>query len=228
MEMDAELRLDHSLVALEAEGVVFGLLELRAPKPPADASRPKLGIALVIDRSGSMEGQKLEVAKSCAVYLAERISASDRLGLVAFDDQVSLVAGMQGPGPELGQAIGTIHSRGRTNLSGGWLKAVELLEADTADMRRVLLLTDGQANVGITDHRQLSSLTASAAERGVTTTTIGFGEGFDEELLSAMADAGRGRDHFAASPEEAPSIFAQEFEGLAAMVAQNLSVEIRR
>jgi Ca-activated chloride channel family protein len=88
------------------------------------------------------------------------------------------------------------------------------------------LLTDGLANVGITDHGQLSSMAASAAGRGVTTTTIGFGDGFDEELLSAMADSGGGRDHFAASPEEAPSIFAQEFDGLAAMVAQNLSVEV--
>jgi Ca-activated chloride channel family protein len=225
--MDARLRLDHSLVALEQEGGVYGLLELRAPEPEVDGTRPRLAISLVIDRSGSMKGEKLRVAKSCAGFLAGRITTEDRLAVVAYDDNVSLVAALQGPGPQLKYSIDGIFPGGRTNLSGGWLKGVELLQDNRADVRRVLLLTDGLANVGIVDRAQLSSMADGAAGRGVTTTTIGFGERFDHELLSAMSDAGRGRDHFAASPEEAPSIFAQEFEGLATMVAQNLSVEVR-
>jgi hypothetical protein len=94
--MDAKLRLDHSLVALETESGVYGLLELRAPEPETDSTRPKLAIALVIDRSGSMAGEKLQVAKSCAGFLAGRITSEDRLAVVAYDDTVSLVAPLQG------------------------------------------------------------------------------------------------------------------------------------
>ena len=225
--MDAELRLDHSLVAIESGGTVFGLLELKAPEAATDANRPSLGIALVIDRSGSMSGEKLETAKACGAYLASRLASVDRMSVVAYDDEVTLVSSLEGPGPRLGAAIGGIYSGGSTNLSGGWLKGVELLEHHRAEVRRVLLLTDGLANVGITNHSQLTGMASSAAARGITTTTIGLGADHDETLLAAMSDAGQGHDHFAATPDEAPEIFAKEFDSLAAMVAQNLSVEIR-
>ncbi|HEY7283419.1 MAG TPA: hypothetical protein VID47_17715, partial [Actinomycetota bacterium] len=84
-----------------------------------------------------------------------------------------------------------------------------------------------QANVGIVDRDELARLAGSAATNGVGTTTIGFGDGFDEELMTRMADAGQGRGYYAATVEEAPGIFAEEFQGLLALVAQNVGVEIR-
>ena len=91
----------------------------------------------------------------------------------------------------------------------------------------MLLLTDGQANVGIVAPDQLSALAAQTAANGVTTTTIGFGDHFDEDLLRAMADAGRGNARWAQGPDEAAGVFLDEFDGLATIVAQNMSVEIR-
>lgn len=81
--------------------------------------------------------------------------------------------------------------------------------------------------VGITEPGALIGLAAKARQAGIGTTTIGVGDDFDETLLTAMADAGGGTGHFAATPDAAPGIFADEFEGLASVVAQNVSVEIR-
>ena len=125
-------------------------------------------------------------------------------------------------------ALGHIYTGGTTNLSGGWLKGIEELRRSKSEqLRKVLLLTDGLANQGITDHGTLVGMARTTAADGVGTTTIGFGEGFDEELLTDMADAGQGNSYYVASPEDAPGVFAQEFEDLSTLVAQNVSVEIR-
>ncbi|MGH3072149.1 MAG: vWA domain-containing protein, partial [Gaiellaceae bacterium] len=126
--------------------------------------------------------------------------------------------------PRLRSAIAGIHAGGSTNLSGGWLRALEQLRGSRG---KILLLTDGIANVGVTDRGALTELARSAAREEVGTTTIGFGADFDEELLTAMADAGGGNAHWAASPDDAPSIFARELEGLTSVAAQNVSLEVR-
>jgi Ca-activated chloride channel family protein len=126
------------------------------------------------------------------------------------------------------QVIASIPPGGQTNLSGGWLKGVEELRRASGDgPRKVLLLTDGQANVGVTDTPSLAVMAGNAQAQGAGTSTIGFGHDFSEELLTAMAEAGGGRSWYAANSEDAPGIFAEEFEGLLHLVAQNVSVEIR-
>ena len=227
--MKASIRLEHELLAVEREHEVNAMLELTAPGAPAGAARPPLSVALVIDRSGSMAGRKLEVARECAAFLVRRLAPGDHLAVVTYDDAVQLIVPLGALDREAALAsIAGIATGGQTNLSGGWLAALEQLRGAPADgPRKILLLSDGLANVGITGGAELAVLAGSAAENGVGTTTIGFGDGFDEELMSAMADAGRGRAYYAASPEEAPGIFAEEFEGLLALVAQNVSVEIR-
>lgn len=226
--MRATVRLDHQLLAVEAEHDVHVMLELTAPEAEP-AERPPLNLALVLDRSGSMGGAKLAYAKRSAAWLLSRLRDTDRVAFVDFDDRVRLLAPLApvGGGAQA-QALGHVRPGGSTNLSGGWLKGVEeLRRAPDGEPRKLLLLTDGQANVGITDPAQLVGLAGSAAGDGVGTTTIGYGDDFDEDLLTAMADAGRGNAHYAPTADAAPAIFAQEVEGLTSLVAQNLSVEVR-
>jgi Ca-activated chloride channel family protein len=231
--MDSKIRLDHELIAIEAEHTVHAMLEVIAPPGPSDAERAPLSLALVIDCSGSMSGPKLDTTKACAKFLAKRLGPRDRLAIVEYDDTVRLFAPLEPVHAAVVAAIDAIRAGGMTNLSGGWLKGHEVLASagaganDGTGPRKVLLLTDGQANVGVVDHDSLVAMTRNAQAAGVGTSTIGFGDDFAEDLLTAMADAGGGNSYYAATPEDAPGIFATECEGLLSVVAQNVSVEIR-
>jgi Ca-activated chloride channel family protein len=229
--MQANIRLEHQLLAVETEHDVHAMLELVAPAAKTDRPRPPLHLALVIDRSGSMQGDKIETTKDCAAFLARRLAPTDELALVTYNDVVQFLAPAAPVGQmrqTLLQRIAGIQAHGQTNLSAGWMKGVEALQASKDEgPRKVLLLSDGLANVGFTDQPTLIEMAKNAAESGVGTTTIGFGADFAEELLTGMADAGRGNAYFAETPEQAPGIFQQEFEGLLNTVVQNVSVEIR-
>lgn len=227
--MDASVRLDHALVAVESEHSVHAMLELTFPEAPAGEDRPPLHVALVLDRSGSMHGEKLETTKACAAHLVKRLRPTDQVAIVAYDDEVDLVASLAPPDTDLlTAAIGSIGAGGSTNLSGGWLKGLEELRRAPGDGRRaLLLLTDGQANEGVVEPDRLVAMAAGGKAQDVTTTTIGLGADFDEVLLSQLADAAGGNARYAATPDAAPAIFAKEFDGLAATVAQNVSIELR-
>ncbi|MFZ9629373.1 MAG: vWA domain-containing protein [Ilumatobacteraceae bacterium] len=223
------LAFDRSIVAVRQDELVNALLELTAPIVPVEHRAP-LDIVAVIDRSGSMAGEPLRAVCDAVAGLLRVTGPDDRIGVVTFDDQVHVVLPLARHDRDVAErTVRAISSGGSTNLSAGWLKGVELLEAAPRPdaVRRVVLLTDGHANHGVTGRDQLASLVRGATARDVSSSFIGFAHGYDEELLAALADAGRGNDYFCADADAAAAVFGQEFTGLAAVAAQNLSVEIR-
>ncbi len=200
-------------------------------KPPAAGDRTPLNLSLVLDRSGSMAGRKLEAATEAAADLLRSLHPDDVASVVAYDHRVRMVA-EPGRGEEQGRiadALRLLRPGGSTNLSGGWLKGRDLVSANLVEdgVNRIVLLSDGLANDGITDPVKLMELCSEAREKGVSTTTVGIGEGFDEDLMRGMADAGGGSTYYVERPDQAGAIFAEELEGLVSIAAQNLEIEVR-
>lgn len=228
--MKHTLLLDYELGGAQRGYVVRALLRLEG-HPPATSSRVPLNLSLVLDRSGSMAGEKLVAAREAAALLVRRLGPDDVVSVVAYDSLVRTISepstGRRQDG--LVREIGRISPGGSTNLSGGWIRGRELVQlAQRNDaVNRVLLLTDGQANVGITDPALLCGLCQGARAGGITTSTIGFGEDYDERLLRVMADAGGGNAWYIERPDQASGVFEEEVEGLLSLAAQNVVVQVR-
>jgi Ca-activated chloride channel family protein len=193
--------------------------------------RPPLNLALVIDRSGSMSGEKLSYARKAARFLAGELTERDRLAIVTFDDEVQvLVPSQPVRNPQLFiNAINTIRSGGTTALFDGWLAGAMQVanHLDQAALNRVMLLSDGGANVGVVDSSEIAGKVAGLSQRGISTSAFGLGSGFDEDLMGAMAGAGDGTLAQIESPAQLADLYASELDGLAQTLGKKVSLGIR-
>ena len=192
---------DRRLIRSKWHSQRFIVARVDAPVATSDGTRPAVNLAFVLDRSGSMSGRKLQVAARAVEEGIGRLQPTDRFGIVWFDSDVDvLVPGTLATADARRGAIErlrTVAPGGSTNLSGGWLAGCEQVASALIEsgVNRVLLLTDGQANVGMTDPAELAHHAAELRLRGVSTTTFGVGDDFQETLLQGMAQAGGGHFH---------------------------------
>jgi len=207
------------------------LVRIQAPDAPAERpTRNPLHLSLVIDRSGSMAGQPLAEAKRCAEFVLDGLQPTDRLSVVTYDGvaQTLVPAVPLADKEPIRRAIREISEGGCTNLHGGWLQGAGTLAPHTKDevTSRVILLSDGCANAGLTDHDPIYAQCADLARAGVSTSTYGLGHGFNEELMIGMARHGQGSSYYGQTADDLMDPFREEFELLNALCARRVRLEI--
>ena len=172
-----------------------------------DKETPSLAVALVIDRSGSMSGEKIEMVKAASEATVSLLSPRDYSGVVAFDSQAFWVSDLQSAtnGPSIIQKIRQLTASGGTNISPGLDLAHRALASNPAKLKHVILLTDGQSQPG-----PFYEQTSRMAREGITVSTVAVGNGADRALLEQIAQWGNGRFHFTADPRKVVQIFARE------------------
>jgi len=223
-----ECILGRDLESAPRPGRVYLLLLVSAGGPPE--VRLPTNLCLLIDRSGSMEGQPLESAKQACNYVVDSLEANDVLSLVMFDDQVDvLMPPRRVINKELiKQHITQITARGTTNIYDGLAAATQqaCTLATTGYVSRIIFLTDGAPTSGVKDHTSIVGLAQQAREAGVALSTLGFGIEYNEELLSGIARAGGGAHFYISRPEMIPEVFRLEIGSVLRVIAKNLRAEL--
>ncbi len=223
-------RLDNPY-SLKDKQEAYLYVELKAIKAELKKERIPLNISLVIDRSGSMQGDKLNFVKKAVEFVIGNLDKNDNLSIVQYDDTVDVVsrsASVQQK-EELQRKVRAIVAGGMTNLSGGMLEGYHQVQSTKKEgfVNRVLLLSDGLANVGISNPEQLKEIARKQfRENKMGLSTFGVGADFNEELMTHLSEHGGANYYFIETPDQIPQIFAQELAGLLSVVAQNTILEI--
>jgi len=232
--MHYDIRIDRHLIRAAGGSVRYALVSVIAPQAPPKAGREPLHVALVLDRSGSMGGPKIALAREAVRQTLQALRPADRFSLIVYDEEVTRVVESAKATAEARrnamEKLSRIDARGSTDLHGGWRAGCDQLAAHLGanDVGRCLLLTDGQANVGIADPAELARLAGVARkDQRIATSTFGVGDDFDERLLHGMADASGGRFYFIEQPAQIPDLLTSELGELLQVVARDASLTLQ-
>ncbi len=196
------------------------------------SDRRPMNISVVLDRSGSMSDEgKMEFAKAALNKLIDQLYPEDVFSLVVYDDVVDVLrsASKVGNKQNLKRLVSEVYPRNSTNLGGGMVEGLRQVERNIGKeyVNRVILLSDGLANQGITDPRELNKIAKRYRSKSISLTTMGVGLEYNENLMVGLAESGGGNYYFIESPRGLASIMSKEFNTLSSVVAQNASIDLK-
>jgi len=231
----SQLRLDATMgqpvMLAHKKQVAYLRIGLTGFKLPTRQDRAPVNIAIVIDKSGSMNGDKIAKAKDAAIMAIDRLNCNDIISVVTYDSRVNvLVPATKVADKEMiFRRIKDISAGGSTALYDGVRKGAKELRKFVCDNRvnRLVLLSDGLANVGPQTPTELGRLGASLIKDGISVTTIGLGLGYNEDLMTQLAYKSDGSHYFAESANELSGVFDSEFGRALSVVAQEIQIKIK-
>lgn len=217
--------------AISAAGLHIDLL-VRVQAPDLSAENglkhtPKR-LSLVVDRSGSMSGKPLAEALKCVSHIAHHLTPKDQMSLVVYDEKVDVMVPLANLSSvsAIEDALKQVYEGGSTNLFAGWLEGAKQLEdGSESSISRVLLLSDGQANHGETRQHKIEEHCKRWNSKGISTTTVGLGRHFNEDLMIAMANAGGGQQYYGQTAEDLFDSFDEELSLLQALYLRKISLK---
>jgi Ca-activated chloride channel homolog len=201
---------------------------ITAPPTESATARPPLSLAIVIDRSGSMHGQPIENARVAALSMLRQLDVRDAFTVVTYSSSSETVIPMKratdASKAEARAAIETIDDDGGTCISCGLETAARELAHSPIEggLRRILLISDGQANVGLHERDELAQLAAHTAARGASISTVGVGLDFDEATMRRLAEVGRGNYYFVEDTVALSAMFSRELGNLSRTIASDV------
>lgn len=222
-------QLSNGYFAAASDGQLSVLFDLQAAEIPA-GPRPDTAVALVIDRSGSMASEKIRQARRAAKMLVSRLGPRDQIAIITYSSDYAVdlpLTRLEGQRNRINRVIDEILDGGGTNLSGGLQAGLKSLRrADPAAARRLILLSDGHANQGITDPTAIVEIAAEARRSGVTISTLGVGVDFHEDLMTQVAQSAGGGYYYARNGAAIADAFTEELKGLQALAARQVELSL--
>lgn len=229
-QVGCRVELDRGVLPAGAPQRAVVKVTLDAPAAPRRGERPPVNLALVLDRSGSMSGEKIEKAKEAAIAALRRLGAEDLFSLVIYDHEVETLVSARSAGETeyIEPRIRGIASRGNTALFGGVSQGAAEVRRNAGKryINRILLLSDGLANVGPSQPEDLGRLGAALQKEGISVSTIGVGTDYNEDLMTRLSQQSDGNSYFVETSADLPRIFAAELGDVLSVVAKKVVIEI--
>ncbi len=222
-------RLSHPYV-VPGTSDVYATFEVSAVDVPGSRRAP-VNLAVVIDRSGSMQGAKIVQARRAALHLVDMLNESDRLSVVHYGSDVEVLPGLFATHENkarMRRFINNIHEAGGTNIGDGLVAGERQIRNAMTDFRvnRLLLLSDGQPTVGITSAQGLTQVVRRIRDNGISVTSLGVGADFNEDLMQRLADVGGGSYGFISNASATAALFERDLQQAATLVATGASLKL--
>ena len=230
-ELKLEADLGQTVLSTSKPGSVYLRLNLKSLSAAKSERRTPVNVAIVIDRSGSMQGERIAAAKEGARVALKRLSSDDTVSLVSYNhdvDVMSPAAPLRNSREKLLEAIDTLKADGTTGLYAGVKEGGRQVEEFVSDnnINRVILLSDGLANVGPSTPGELAELGRKLASKGISVSTIGLGLDYNEDLMQRLAAASDGNHVFVERPSDLAEIFDREFGDALSVSARDITIII--